>query len=268
MKEKITSALLILILSISIMSLVFLGTLETAQATDETSDYTNLSSWSMFHNNPTHSGVGTGNPSLNPTVLWQYNTFEDNNGKIYSSPAIVNGVVYVSSWDFKIASKSVVTNIGNILALNASNGEIIWSYIIGPVRYSSPAVKNGLVIIGSLDGNISALNATNGKLLWAYQTDGGIESSAAVTKGTVYIGSLDGNVYALDLSTGIKLWNYTIGPVYSSPAIVNNIVYACSNNGNFYALNATNGRKSGITQLKHIPIMATISIHLQQSLME
>ena len=28
--------------------------------------------WIMFRSDPSHSGVGTGNPTLTPTLLWKY----------------------------------------------------------------------------------------------------------------------------------------------------------------------------------------------------
>ena len=59
------------------------------------------------------------------------------------------------------------------------------------------------------DGNVHALNASTGAMLWSYTTGSTIESSPAVANGVVYIGSDDGNVYALNASTGALLWSYT-----------------------------------------------------------
>ena len=81
---------------------------------------------------------------------------------VASSPAVVNGVVYIGSGD------------GNVYALNAYGGTQIWSYITGsnafsiPVNWvmSSPAVVDGVVYVGCDDGNIYALNATDGDKLW------------------------------------------------------------------------------------------------------
>jgi len=58
----------------------------------------------MFHADPSHNGAGTGNPALTPTLLWKYTS----DGYVESSPAVVNGVVYVGSLD------------GNIYALGPS----------------------------------------------------------------------------------------------------------------------------------------------------
>ena len=121
--------------------------------------------------------------------LWNYTA----GGSVtYSSPAIVNGVVYFGS------------DGGNVYALNASNGALLWSYTTGGSVESSPAVANGVVYVGSDDNNLYALNASTGALLWSYTTGGSVESSPAVANGVVYVGSDDGNVYAFGLTGGAR----------------------------------------------------------------
>jgi len=85
----------------------------------------------------------------------------------------------------------------------------LWNYTTGSYLYSSPAIINGVVYVGSFDGNIYALNATNGTKIWNYTMGGQVLSSPAVIDGKVYVGSSDGNVYALNADTGDKLWNFT-----------------------------------------------------------
>jgi hypothetical protein len=63
--------------------------------------------------------------------------------------------------------------------------------------FSSPAVANGVVYVGSDDSNVYALNATTGAKLWGFTTGYWVYSSPAVANGTVYVGSVDGNVYAI-----------------------------------------------------------------------
>jgi len=80
----------------------------------------------------------------------------------------------------------------------------LWRYRTGFYVYSSPAVANGVVYVGSTDNNIYALNAGTGALLWKYTT-GAVQSSPAVANGVVYVASEDYNVYALNASTGALL---------------------------------------------------------------
>jgi hypothetical protein len=61
-------------------------------------------------------------------------------------------------------------------------------------------VANGVVYVGSNDGNVYALNARTGTLLWSYTTGWDVlDSSPVVANGVVYVGSWDSNVYAFGL---------------------------------------------------------------------
>jgi PGF-CTERM protein len=73
----------------------------------------------------------------------------------------------------------------------------VWNYTTGSEVYSSPAVANGTVYVGSSDSNVYALNASTGKLTWSFTTGDWVLSSPAVANGVVYVGSVDGNVYAI-----------------------------------------------------------------------
>ena len=99
---------------------------------------------------------------------------------IQSSPAVVNGVVYVGSDSNRTLS-----------ALNAITGAQLWSYATGSNVNSSPAVVNGVIYVGSQDGNVYALNADTGAKLWSYATEDlyPVTSSPAVVNGVVYVGS-------------------------------------------------------------------------------
>jgi len=87
---------------------------------------------------------------------------------------------------------------GKVYALNAKTGVKLWSYPAGVV-FSSSAVANGVVYVGSGDFNVYALNAKTGVKLWSYATGGYVMSSPAVVNGVVYVGSGDSKVYAFDL---------------------------------------------------------------------
>ena len=113
----------------------------------------------------------------------------------------------------------------------------------GHIYYSSPAVANGYVYVGSWDDNLYQLNASNvSQLIASYTTGGGVISSPAIANGYVYVGSHDDNLYQLNASNVSQLIaNYTTGgDVRSSPAIANGYVYVGSKDYNLYQLNASN----------------------------
>jgi outer membrane protein assembly factor BamB len=117
-----------------------------------------------------------------------------------------------------------------------------WGDLADSVVYSSPAIANGTLYIGSDDQNVYALNATNGAFDWKYTTGNAVQSSPAVANGVVYIGSEDGNVYALNAATGAVDWTFATGnSIQSSPQVSGGLVYIGSEDDNVYALNATTG---------------------------
>jgi outer membrane protein assembly factor BamB len=126
-------------------------------------------------------------------------------------------------------------------APNTNN--VLWSYTTSEVVYSSPAVVDSKLYIGSRNGVMYCLNASTGGLIWIYQTGfPGCFSSPAVSEGKIYITSYNGNVYCLDANTGDYIWNYTTGSaVYSSPAVADSRLYIGSFDNNVYCLDANTG---------------------------
>jgi outer membrane protein assembly factor BamB len=131
----------------------------------------------------------------------------------------------------------------NVLSTSTVSGlKLKWSFATGAAVFSSPAVANGVVYVGSEDGNVYALNASTGAKLWAFDTHVSVGSSPVVSNGVVYVGS--DRLFALDASTGAKLWSFAAPlDVDSSPAVVNGVVYTGWDNGNVYALDASTGAK-------------------------
>jgi outer membrane protein assembly factor BamB len=135
----------------------------------------------------------------------------------------------------------VGSNDNNLYCLNATSGAHIWHYTTGDWIWSSPAVADGRVYVGSRDNNLYCLNATSGAHIWHYQTTG-FFSSPSVAYGKVYVGGRDHNVYCLDAYSGAFIWSYTAGDFfYSSPAVANGRVYIYSYDKKLYCLNATTG---------------------------
>jgi len=210
-------------------------------------------SWSKFRHDLNNTGYTSEVGPKTNLVAWEFDT----GGAVTSSPAVVDGVVYVGS------------NDTYVYALEASTGDEIWSYQISGQfgwngTYSSPAVTNGVVYIGSNDFNVYALNATTGDKIWNFTVFGYVYSSPAVVDGVVYVGGTDSFVYALNATTESLtweerlIWTTTVGlynttegwvihGITSSPAVVDGVVYvgSAANNtgftGNVTALDAATG---------------------------
>ena len=130
--------------------------------------------------------------------------------------------------------------VAGIASTNSS--KILWNSTMGDSVFSSPAVINGYVYIGSLDGYIYKLNAADGLQVWSYHTKGQVRSSPAVDKDRLVVGSDDGWIYCVNSSTGLLIWNFEVGGyARSSPAIVGDHVYVGSGTHDLFCFNVTDG---------------------------
>ena len=173
------------------------------------------------------------------TEVWSYPT-ENPKDRVISSPAVVDGVVYVGYPE------------GTLYALNASTGSKIWDYTTkdmgnGVAIQSSPAVVDGVVYFGSLDHNIYALKASTGEKIWNHTVRLSVSSAPAVSGGVVYVSSHFGYLYVLKAASGEELWHFTVSDNVQSledysPTVAGGVVYVrSSDNGELYALDASNG---------------------------
>jgi serine/threonine protein kinase len=114
-----------------------------------------------------------------------------------------------------------------------------WMKAAGASIWSSPAIANGIVYVGSDDHKLYAFDASSGSIRWTAPTGGLVESSPAVANGVVYVGSGDQKFYAFDASTGKQLWTATLAHAdKSSPFVANGVVYIGSGDHQLYAFNA------------------------------
>ena len=202
----------------------------------------------MFHADPQHTGIyNDGGTRPNNITKWVFNGTDplQTDSTIYSSPAVVNNVVYVGS------------DNGWFFAINATDGTERWTFkeTAGDID-SSPAVVDNVIYFGNYDYGVYALNL-DGDLIWKYNTTTGkILGSPTVVDDVLYIGTYtnnsddgtatmyDGKVYALDVSTNppTQKWMYqTGGAIHSSPAVANGFVYITSFDNTMYALNTSTG---------------------------
>jgi|GEM_PF-275169 len=158
------------------------------------------------------------------------------------SPAYKKGILYLTTYNFY--------GNGELLALNAADGQIIWKQSIERSD-STPAFAYGNVYVcGGASGysNLQTycFNATTGSPVWSTPsktTDeggiGGWTCSVAVADGLVYVGS-EGtgyfgyeNLYALDASTGDVIWNAPYAG--SSPALSDGMLFSIGGDQKVYA---------------------------------
>ncbi len=160
----------VIMVSVFLVNITILTLLPSVYAND----------WPMFQHDLKHVGYSTSTAPNTNNIIWNYTT----DGDVYSSPAVVDGKVYIGSDD------------GHMYCLDAEDGDELWnSSIIGTLWSSSPAVDDGRVYIGG--NSFFCFNAENGSLVWNYPSSR-VSSSPAIVDDRVYVGSWDNNVYCLD----------------------------------------------------------------------
>jgi hypothetical protein len=138
---------------------------------------------------------------------------------VQSSPAVVQGVVYLGSLD------------KNLYAIDTVTGKEKWRFATGDMVTSSPAVANGVVYVGSYDYKVYAIDAATGSKTWFFTTEGTVYSSPAVANGVVYIGTWGKSLYAIGQVQSTLITNPTD---VSTPIIQSTLPSSSpSNSGDF-----------------------------------
>ena len=148
-----------------------------------------------------------------------------------SGPIVKEGVVYVGG-HFEV------------MALDASTGEVLWSTpTSGPIN-SDLAIAGNHLYAGLLDHRLLSMNATNGELNWNFKTGDIITASPVVSDGMVYIGSWDNSIYSLDAETGEVIWRFLAkDTIPFHPAVHKEKLYVTDSSGHLYILDARTGQE-------------------------
>jgi len=183
----------------------------------------------MLGGGPDHTGEQAGpGPIGKPHLRWR----SDIGGELYSSPAVVDGTVFLG------------TKSGFLAALDVRSGDERWRADLGGyIVRASPAVADGTVYVGA-GYALFALDATTGREEWRLSTRFAGSSSPVVAQGVVYAATQEGHVYAVDARTGEERWHVQAeGLIFASPAVSDNRVFAGTDDGHLYAIAADTGRR-------------------------
>ena len=121
------------------------------------------------------------------------------NGRIYGTPAVWGGRVFVPSSD------------GRSLTAFTTGGRYLWRIDTGSYVYSSPAVWAGRVFFGSYNGLLYCVSAWSGRVGWTAQTGGAVSGAPAVVDGVVYAGSFAHRIVGADARSGRVVFRFPHG---------------------------------------------------------
>lgn len=161
--------------------------------------------------------------------IWQYQV--GTTAALPSSPGVIDNKVIMGTSD------------GKLLCLNESEGQLLWNTQLGAGPLSSPAIQNGTIFITSTLG-VDAVDLQTGTSIWEFATSWPVTSTPAVADGLVLVGTENNDhVYALDQSTGSPVWNYFTSGWLTSPAVDTSaqLVIVGSKDYKLYAFNEQTG---------------------------
>ncbi len=173
--------------------------------------------------------------------------FEGAEDKIWSTPAIKDGVVYFGSHD------------KNVYAVDLRSGEEKWRWETGGAVVARPLLFKDLVIIGSFDKNLYALRAEDGTPVWGGQSFPGLQlfegagnwfwAGAVANNSSIFAPAMDGKIYAIDGNGNLR-WEQQLGsPIVSTPVLVPLGLIVATRDGEIKRLDVDNGVISGLPRL-------------------
>lgn len=122
-----------------------------------------------------------------------------------------------------------------VYALDALSGELAWEQKVdGAILGGIALGPDGTLYIGAFSGIVTALDA-DGRTLWEKQLSGQVWSTPAVSDGILYVGTSDNHLYALSTADGSELSDFEAdSPVLGTPLVLEDKIIFGSELGTLY----------------------------------
>ena len=174
-------------------------------------------------------------------------------------PTVHESVVY----------QSFETGSYGLIAYNLSGGYILWR-LEDHFSRSSPIIVDNKVLFQTLNGEVLCLNAQDGEEIWRISLQTSLRNSAAFKEDKLIIATLGGKILALDHTTGDVIWEVNLQTsIMANPVIDGELLYIVSHTGILFVFNIANGSEQhrqdlGI-QTYHGPTIDNNNIYISLS---
>ncbi len=134
----------------------------------------------------------------------------------------------------------------------------LWSHALGALVWASPAARDGVVYVGSVDGKFHALSARDGTELWTWSDSNPLYGEALVTADRLWFVDGHTELVCLNRTDGHLLWraplhdaasttgatsgNETFNRRVPVPVLADGTLYVGSADHGLYALDAATGK--------------------------
>ena len=148
-----------------------------------------------------------------------------------------------------IQGKVFVADVrGNLLAIDATSGNILWENDADLSVTGGPGSSETLTMIGSEEGDVLAYASESGDFLWQAKVSSEVLAAPQEAYGIVVVRTIDGKIYGLDAHDGSRLWIYdrTVPALTlrgtSNPVITGDVVIAGFDGGRLAAIELHTGK--------------------------
>jgi len=152
------------------------------------------------------------------------------------------------------------TGFGEVIALEAGSGRIVWRRKIETPIRAAPTVAGGQVFVTTVNNEVFSLSTQDGSITWKFsgvaETAGLLTStSPAVSGNRVVMPYTSGDLIAFDAVDGRPLWNdnltrtgrlsamATLNTIAGRPVIHRGAVYAIAQGGRLLAVDLQSGKR-------------------------
>ncbi len=206
--------------------------------------------WPQHGGSPAHRLQHPAGPT-NPSLAWRAEIGENtaSNGQLLARPVVADGTIFamdafgsISAFDTASGALRwkktyqdldlddsvfggglavdqgrlfITLTTGNVIGLDAKNGDEIWRQPLALPLRSAPTVADGIVLVLTADNQVYALDQLTGQPAWRhagfFETSGVLGGpSPSVDGGIAVVPYSSAEVFALRLDNGRPLWNDTL----------------------------------------------------------
>ncbi|MGH9370177.1 MAG: PQQ-binding-like beta-propeller repeat protein [Vicinamibacterales bacterium] len=146
----------------------------------------------------------------------------------------------------------LAASAGDLLAIRASDGEVMWRKHIGPVEFQ-PALDGELMIVPVTDGRVVALDLRDGTVRWEEHL-GSAPTAPFVIGGRVYVGTEHKTFFTLHASSGREASRRAIGALVRGRAVADDRhIYFAAMDNLLWAVDRADGAIEWRKGLKYRP---------------
>jgi outer membrane protein assembly factor BamB len=164
----------------------------------------------------------------------------------------VTGPLVTISWDngWLLCSNEA----GDLAALRASDGEVVWRIALGTALVVPPAPGLDRVYVALDGGRVVSLDLASGRQVWDRTMPGKVTGLQAVDAQLI-VGTTGNAVFSLDLATGRPRWRWRIGGDAAGPAASDaRHIYFAARDNMLRAVDARNGNLRWTAELASRPV--------------